>query len=977
MMKLKNTFLSIVLLFPFLAFAQQSIKGKVTDKATNTELPGVNVVVKGTTNGTSTDFDGLFQINNVNIGDILVFTYIGYNDLEITVSSFDDLNVQIEESTESLDEVVIIGYGTTTVKDATGSVEAITAEDFTQGNIVTAENLLSGRVSGVNIITGGAPGSGSAIRIRGGSSISASNDPLIIIDGLPISNDGVNGSRGVLATINPNDIESFSVLKDASATAIYGSRAANGVIIISTKKGKQDFALDLDIQYNFGGLTDRIDVFSADAFRQIIAEQRPGDVDLLGTANTDWQDEVFRNTVSTIYNATATGSLFKAVPARLTAGFTNQQGALETSRFDRSNFSVSLNPSVFNDHLKVNFNFNIAFEDNRFGDQGQIGAALRYDPTQPVFDPDSPFGGFYQHRNGSDILNGTTNPLASLLQRDNRGENFRYFGNINFDYKFHFLPELRAVLNLGLDISEGEGADINSELFATRDPDLLFIGTESYGFQTRKNRLFDGYLNYKKDFGDTFGLDLTAGYSYQKFESSGGNSGNVRDPESFATTFADPDVVLIGFFGRANFSFFDKYLVTLNYRRDGTSRFSEENRWGDFAGAALAWRLSDEEFLKDSNVISELKLRASYGETGQQSLPGQNDIYLSRYRSGDNASQYFFGSAAIPIQLPSEINPDIKWEETSTIEFGIDYGLFDNRITGSISAYQKNSTDLLFDAAVPSGTNFTNSIIQNIGELEIQGLEFTVNADVIQKEDFNWNFNFNASFFDREIKELALDQDVRTGGIAGGTGSTIQLLREGEAPNSFYVFKQLYDEAGNPIEGAFVDLNGDGIVNDDDRYLKENPNPDVVLGFQSNLNYKNFDFAFNLRANLGNYVYNNVNSSRAQYELLQDNAVLGNIPTSVLNTNFQRTSDVISSDLYVENASFLRMDNVTLGYTFDRPIKKFSKNSIRLWAGVQNVFVITDYSGLDPEILNNDSPGVDNVIYPRSRNILVGANIKF
>ena len=465
-----------------------------------------------------------------------------------------------------------------------------------------------------------------------------------------------------------------------------------------------------------------------------------------------------------------------------------------------------------------------------------------------------------------------------------------------------------------------------------------------------------------------------AGYSYQKFTFNGNDTGNLRDPQTFANTYADPDVVLIGFFGRANLTFLEKYLVTLTYRRDGTSRFSEENRWGNFPAAAVAWNISDEDFLKDSKTISNLKLRAGYGITGQQSI-SEKDIFLNRYRGGDANSQYQFGNQVIQSLIASEINPDIKWEETATIEFGIEYGVFDNRVSGSLNFFQKNSTDLLFSAAVADGTNFSNNIIQNIGELQTRGIEFSVNADVVKQKDFTIDFNFNATFLDREIKELAQGQDVKTGGISGGTGNNIQILSEGFSPNSFNVYKQLYDTSGNPIEGAYVDLNGDNVINEDDRYLKENPGADAILGFQSNVNYKNFDFSFNMRANLGNYVYNNVNSSRSQYQLLQDNAVLGNLPTSVLDNNFQRTADVIISDIYVEDASFLKMDNITLGYTFPNVSKKLK--SIRLWAGIQNVFTITNYSGLDPEVSVGTDQGIDNNIYPRPRTILAGANFKF
>ena len=956
----------------FTMFAQQTVKGVVKEKATGEPLPGVSVVVKGTTRGTQTDFDGNFSIDRVKTGDILVFQYLGFADKEITIGTSFNLTIQLDESAEQLDEIVVVGYGTTTVKDATGSVESITAKDFTKGNIVTPENLLSGRVSGVNVTTSGAPGSGSQITIRGGSSIGASNNPLIIIDGLPIEESGVTGSRGVLASINPNDIESFSVLKDASATAIYGSRASNGVIIITTKKGRTEYTLDLDAQYTFGEVLDRVNVFSAGEFRNLVSQRRPGDLGLLGNANTNWQDEVLRSTVSSLYNLTAKGQIFGAIPTRLSIGFANQEGAVLTSQFNRKTISLSMNPSLFDDHLKINLNYNRAFEDSRFGDAGQIGAALRYDPTQPIYDSSSPFDGFYQHRNGNIVSNGTQNPVASLLLANSTGFNFRQYGNLKFDYKFHYLPELKAVVNVGFDKTKGSSEYLNKFQIGNGDLTQQFAGTESNGTQERSNQLFDTYLNYVKEL-EKLKVDVTAGYSYQRFENFGQNSGNLKDPDSFATSFADPDVVNIGFFGRAKFSFLEKYLLTINYRRDGTSRFSENNRWGDFGGAAIAWNISDEDFLKDSKVISNLKLRASYGLTGQQNLPGVNDLYLDRYRFGNINSRYLFGNAAIQSTIPSVINPNLKWEETTTIEFGVDYGLFDNRFNGALSVFQKTSDDLLFNAALADGTNFSNSTIQNIGQLQIKGIEFTLNGDILKSDDYNWNFTFNATYLDREITKLSNGQDVRTGGTSGGTGNTIQLLREGFAPNSFHVYKQLYDTAGKPIEGAYLDLNGDGIINDDDRYLKENPNADVTLGFQSNFNYKNFDLAFNLRASIGNYVYNNVKSSRAQFELLQDNAVLGNIPTSVLDTNFLRTSDVINSDIYIEDASYLRMDNITLGYTFENPIKKFSYSSIRLWAGVQNVFTLTNYTGLDPEVFN----GIDNLIYPRSRNFLFGANIKF
>jgi iron complex outermembrane receptor protein len=973
MKKFKLLLIGILLSSSFTMFAQQTVKGVVKEKATGIALPGVSVVVKGTTKGSQTDFDGNFTIERIKSGDTLVFRYLGYADKEIVIGSNFNLTVELAESAEQLNEIVVVGYGTTTVKDATGSVEAITEKEFTKGNIVTPENLLSGRVAGVNITTSGAPGSGSQIRIRGGSSLNASNDPLIVIDGLPMSSTA-GGSRGVLASINPNDIESFSVLKDASATAIYGSRGANGVIIITTKKGRKEYSLDYDYQMGFGEIKDRVNVFDGDAFRAIIAQQQPGKVGLLGTANTDWQDEIYQKSVSTQHNLTARGQIFGAIPTRLSVGFAGIEGNILTSKYDRATVSLSMNPSFFDNHFKIALNYNRAFEDNRFADAGQVNAALRYDPSHPVRDASSPFGGFYQHTTGTPgsilVNNGTRNPVAALYQNNNTSRVFRQYGNLKLEYNFHFLPELTVTANAGFDKSIGEGVGF-SPLNSPANYTDLFIGYDSSYTNEVLNESFDTYFTYVNTF-DKLKTDVMAGYSYQSFDGSGNSTGNTRNPtDTGATSYVNTPVVLVGFLARANLTFNEKYLLTLNYRRDGTSRFGPENRWGDFGGAALAWRMSDEDFLKDSEVISELKLRASYGLNGQQDgIPG--DLYLDKYRFGNQGSGYLFGGFPIQSTIPSP-RSNLKWENTATVELGVDFGLYNNKITGSLNAFQKNSTDLLANVAVPDVANFTNRVTQNIGDLQVNGLEFTVNADIVKNEDFIWNVNFNTTYLDREIKDLGDNGDIDVGNISGGTGRFAQLFREGYAPNSFYVFKQLYNAAGQPIEGAYADLNGDGVINTSDKYLKGNPQADFTFGFQSSIDYKNFDLAFNLRASLGNYIYNNVNSANAQFDLLLDNAVLGNIPTSVLNTNFKTTADVIASDIYLENGSFLRMDNITLGYTFDRPIKKFASNSIRLWAGMQNVFTLTNYSGLDPEVFD----GIDNTTYPRPRTFLLGANIKF
>jgi iron complex outermembrane receptor protein len=977
MKNFKIFWFSVLLLFPALLFAQKTITGTVTEASSGSPLPGVGVIIKGTTLGTATDFDGNYTLANVNEGDVLVFSYIGFTTQEVTVGAQSTINVALSESAEALEEVVVIGYGTTTVKDATGSVASVTNEDFNEGNIVSPASLITGRVAGVNINTSGAPGGGSEIRIRGGSSLSASNDPLIVIDGLPISNASPSGSRSILNAINPNDIESFSILKDASSTAIYGSRASNGVIIITTKKGRQTFSVNYNIKTGYQTLADKIDVFSADEYRALIAErvalgQGGISVDQLGNSNTNWQDEIYDEKLTVDQSFSMSGALAENFPARISFGHTSNPGLRLTTKFERISSTLSLNPTFFDDHLKVNVNANLSAERNRFSD-GVEGTALYFDPTQPVRDFRSPFGGFFEYYDANYArANAPRNPVASLLQRKNVSKVERFYGNAEFDYSFHDFEDLRLVVNIGYDRSYGEGSNtlddksINGVNLGAGYP---YLGSRTEYTGERVNSLLDGYFVYNHEFGQV-DVEATAGYSYQKFQGQDFNSGELRDPAREWDTNTWPDVVLIGLFARTNLSFFDKYLLTLSYRRDGTSRFSKDNRWGDFPAAALAWKISDEAFLSDSNLVSTLKLRLGWGVTGQQDIP-QAYAYLGTYNIGNAYSQYVFGANSYPIANSSAIFEDLKWEETTTYNIGFDYGFFNDRISGSIDVYRKESEDLLADVAVPDGSNFTNVGPQNIGIFTSEGLEFSIGSDIIQKDDFNWNISYNFNYNETKIDQLARGLDLEVGGIAGGTGSRIHLHREGYSPNSFFVFKQLYDSAGNPIEGAYADINNDGIVNPSDRYIYKKPKSDVDMGFQSNIEYKKFDLSFNLRASLGNYVYNNVNSNGAQYNLLQAVTALGNLPTSVLDTNFNETSEVLLSDYYIENASFLKMDNLTLGYNFGNVGSDIS--SLRLWCGVQNVFTITNYSGLDPEVRN----GVDNTIYPRARTFLLGANVKF
>uniref|UniRef100_UPI00404B6900 SusC/RagA family TonB-linked outer membrane protein n=1 Tax=Flavobacterium sp. TaxID=239 RepID=UPI00404B6900 len=975
---MKTIYKKLLLLLVFLpAFVMaQNVSGVVTDEANGQPLPGVNVIVKGTTNGVSTDFDGKFNLSNVADGSVIEFSFIGYKTQDVAFKGQKQINLALAEDTELLDEVVLVsvGYGTVKKKDATGAVTSISAKDFNQGVVATPESLLNGRVAGVTINSGGgAPGSGAQIRIRGGSSLLASSDPLIVLDGLPLDNSNGAGSTSVLASINPNDIESFSVLKDASATAIFGSRASNGVIIINTKRAGKTLQVDYNFQYGSGTKMNKIDVFGADAYRDYVSQVRPDLADRLGTANTDWQEEIYRRTDFVDNNVSIRGNLFKAIPTRLSFGNTYQEGLRLTNNFNRSTVSVNMSPVLFGDHLKVRLAANYTNQKNRFAD-GVEGTAIAFDPTQPVYDAESPYDGFFEYRSGAnigDFLNQVArNPVAQLLQTNDTGVSNRIFGNVNLDYKFHFLPELRAVVNLGLDHDKGERRRLvgNTALTGFINGTTLF-GTDEYSETTRTNSSVDFYLNYVKEM-DKLKLDLTTGYSYQKFESEGFNTFNIRnaqapDPRAFIIT----DVNLVGFFARSIFTYNDKYILTLNYRRDGTSRFGSDNRWGNFPSAAFAWKLK-EDFFIDNAKMSELKLRLGWGVTGQQAIPNET-FYLQTVNLGDPNSQYIIGGNPIQVGVPSKFGP-VKWEETTTYNAGIDYGFFDDRLNGSADLYYKKSTDLFQNAPFADGSNFGNQGPQNIGSMSVLGAEFSVNYDVIRKDDMNWNVSFNYTRFVREIDELALGIPIEYQGVGAGTGGTTMVFAEGYNPGSFYVYKQLYDAAGAPIEGAYADINGDGVINGDDRYVYRNSDPDFLLGFATSFKYKNFDISTNVRVSVGNHVFNATSANRSFTNLLQQGASLQNISTDVLSTDFEvQNLENILSDRNVENASFLRVDYITAGYTFPKWLD--GKASLRLFTSVQNPILITKYKGLDPEI----NGGVDNTIYPRQRQILVGANVKF
>ena len=972
-----------------LSYAQvKTITGKVTDAETGEPLPGVTIVVKGTTNGTITNFDGDYSID-VEEGQTLGFSFIGYTTQDQVVGTSNVINLKLAQSMENIQEVVVIGYGTVKKEDATGSVTVIKPDELNKGLTTNAQDIISGKMAGVNVTSGGGtPGGGSTIRIRGGSSLSASNDPLIVVDGLAMDNDGIKGVANFLSTINPNDIESVSVLKDASATAIYGSRASNGVVIITTKKGRANSGPRISYNGNISvsSVKETLDVLSADEFRSYVNElyaDEPNILAKLGDYNTNWQDMIYQNAVSHDHNISVTGGI-KNIPYRVSAGYTNQDGIIKTSNFERYTGSVNLNPSFFDDYLKLNLNAKGMIINNRYTDGGVIGSSASMDPTQPVRSDDpayDTFGGYWQWYvtdatiGITDNSQATNNPVALLNQKDDSAHATDFIGNAEIDYKLHFLPDLHVHMNFGADISNGKQDTYITKESATNHPH----GYSKWDKQYKKNLSFNSYFQYLKTF-SIHQIDAMVGYEWQHF---------YRDGSYFAVGLDDYEYqekviywarenYLISFFGRLNYTLADKYLFTATIRDDGSSRFSKTNRWGLFPSFAFAWKIKDENFLKDNNVISDLKLRLGYGITGQQNLNLSSDIpYLATYTASKDGAYYPFGSTYYSTYLPDAYNENLKWEETTTYNAGINFGLLNNRITGAIDYYYRQTDDLLNQIDVPAGTNFKPAVISNIGSLKNQGIEFEVTGRIISKENLQWEVSYNIASNRNEITKLTNisgEGFVSTGNISSGTGNKIQAHAVGYPANSFYLYEQVYDNNGNPIEGLFVDRTGDGIVNDDDRYFNKKPTPDVTMGLASKIIYKGFDFGFTARASIGNYMYNDVAAGGANVGVSgvwSTSGFFSNRMRSAVETGFVGKTNYYLSDYYLENASFLKIDNITIGYSFKDLFKVIPSG--RIYATVQNPFVITKYSGLDPEVFG----GIDNNIYPRPVISILGLSLNF
>lgn len=980
----KVLLLLVAMLFTTIVFAQQkTITGKVTDARSGDPMPGVTIIIPGTTTGTITNFDGEFTLV-INAGQALAFSFIGYETQQIVVGDQNVYNVRLSLSVESLEEVLVIGYGTTKKEDATGSVQAVSASDFNRGAITSPQELVSGKIAGVQITNGGgAPGEGAMIRIRGGSSLSASNDPLFVIDGVPVDNDGVSGMRNPLSTIHPSDIETFTVLKDASATAIYGSRASNGVIIITTKTGKK--GQPLRVNYNgyvsIANKSESIDVLSADEFRAMVNERYVNNANaknLLGSANTFWQDEIYQTAISTDHNLSLTGN-HAGVPFRVSYGISDEEGILKTDGLSRVTMSVGVNPSMFEDHLRVNINLKGMINKNQFANRGAIGSAVHFDPTQPVEESGSPYGGYFTwtQPNGDPIAIAPINPMAQLTMTDDRATVLRSLGNTQFDYRLHFFPDLRANLNLGYDISSSSGFVKRPENYSGGFDRINGGGTFREYDQEKKNTLLDFYLNYVKAISSIQSrVDAMVGYSWQHFWRAGtAYETNFRQSIVREDSDYETENYLVSFFGRLNYVLMDRYLLTLTVRQDGSSRFSSDNRWGTFPSVAFAWRISEESFLKNVDAVSDLKLRVGYGITGQQNISNNDYPYLPRYTQGLETAQYLFGNTWYRTFRAEGYDANIKWEETTTMNIGLDYGFANNRITGSIDAYQRVTDDLINFIPVPAGTNLTNMLLTNVGSLENKGIEFSINAIPVKTRDFSWDIGFNASYNENKITKLTASDDenylgVFTGGISGGVGNNIQIHSVGYPANSFFVYEQVYFPDGKPVEGLYVDRTKDKMISDDDRYRYKKAAPDVIMGVTTKLNFKNWDFYASGRSNYGNYVYNNVWSGGATYNNLYNSAgYLNNLNRNVFDSQFENPR--YFTDYYISNASFFKIDNVSLGYTITEIFNQ--KANVRLYGAMQNVATFTNYNGMDPEVSN----GIDNNLYPRPRTLVFGVNIDF
>lgn len=959
----------------------RTIKGEVTDAQNGEALIGATVMVEGEKGGTVTDFDGNFSLQVSSSAKKIKVSYIGYIDKVLSIS--DNMKVKLESDSKALADVVVIGYGTARKSDLTGSVATVKSKDFNKGLVSSPEQLINGKVSGVQIMSNsGSASAGSTIRVRGGASLNASNDPLIVLDGVPLEQGGISGnSSNFLSMINPSDIESMTVLKDASSTAIYGSRASNGVIIITTKKGQQGAVkVNFNTTNSLQTRAQMVDMLSRDEFVNVINQfGTDNQKSLLGTANTDWNDEVYHTAFGTDNNLSVSGSIDKWLPFRVSVGYYNQSGLVRKDNVERWTGNVVLTPSFFQDHLKLTINAKGTLNNNSFNNGGAVWAAATFNPTIPVYSGNDKYGGYNEalDADGYPVNAGVRNPRGLVDLYDSKSKVSRFIGSMDVDYKVHFLPELKLHATVGADYAKGDGT-VYVPAYAAQsyNKDESLGGSDyKYGPQKNENRLLTLYANYAKYFEDIkSNVDLTAGYDYQYWKSTtplyytksaaGTNLSTVKA--------SDYRHVMLSYYGRINYSFDGKYLLTATVRRDASSRFSKDTRWGTFPSVALGWTLTEEPWLKNQKVLSNLKLRASYGVTGQQEGIG-NYNYLPVYTSSVTGAEALINGQYITTYRPEAYVSDLKWETTTSWNFGLDFGFLNGRIGGAIDFYTRKTKDLLASVPTAAGTNFSKTILTNVGNVDSKGIEVSLNATPIQTKDWEWNLSYNFTWQNMKVKNLSLTKGGSQTNVKVGPSIDayqFQVLSEGYEPYMFYVYHQLYDsKTGKPIEGAYADLNNDGEINESDLYRYHSPAPKYIMGLSTSLRYKQLTLGMSFRANIDNYVYNGMGMSTGAFETVSyNNSQLNNLNTSFLKTGFKTRQYL--SDYYVENASFLKLDNLSLSYNVGK-INKWA--SLTVSAMVQNVFTITGYSGTDPEVPN----GMDNSFYPRPRTYSVSLGLQF
>lgn len=985
--RLVAVFLLMLAALPSLA--QVQVSGLVLDQDREPVI-GATVKVKGTSTGTATDIDGRFTLQAPSANSTLSISYVGYLPMEIAANSPELVKgVVLKENAEVLDEVVVIGYGRVKKSDATGSVIAVKPDDFNKGNRTSVQEAMVGKIPGVNVVTAsGAPGSGATVRIRSGASLSASNDPLFVVDGVPIDNSTIEGASNLIGGINPEDIETFTVLKDASATAIYGSRASNGVIVITTKKGADRLKVTYTGSFAISTKTKSLEVLDADEFRKFVPTITgvPSDA-VFGTANTDWQDEIYRTAFGTEHNLSVAGKINAiTTPYRVSVGYTNQDGIIRTNKYQRFTAGVALTPKLLDDHLNLNLNAKFSYEHNDMVDNGVVTNALRYDPTRPVRTGSStaatdPGLGYFIWMNGnSPMAIQTDNPVAQLELEDRLNKVTRSIGNAQFDYKIHGLEDLSVNLNLGYDILRSKYNRTVPELAG-----MMYTGNQKDGtglvynsVQDKSNLLLDAYANYHHNWGGKHDFSAMAGYGWQHFWRK--YDATNQDPEGnelSAKRHYKTEYYLLSWYGRLNYSFADRYLLTATLRADASSRFAKDNRWGYFPSVAAAWRVIQEPFLQEQSTLSDLKIRVGYGETGQQDII--NDYpWMTTYSISYPESSYQFGDKWYETYRPNGYDNDIKWETTRTWNFGLDFGFLNNRIFGSVDYYKRHTKDLLNTINVPAGVNYAPVLTTNIGSMDNQGVEVALNFVPVSTKDWEWSIGLNYTWQQSKITKLnVVDSDynfVNTGAISG-TGKTVQVFMVDQTPYTFYLAKQAYDEAGKPIEGQYVQPDGTISPTETKYATGKSGLPTHLLGFNTRLSYKNWDLAISGHGSFGSYIYNYLRADQYLTSAYSDQGSFSNIFKYTADQGFENQQ--LYSDYWLEKGDFFRFDNITLGYTFPRLWN--NRSTLRVTLGVQNVATITSYTGIDPEIYsgNTSCPGIDKEVYPRPRTFTLGLNLNF